>query len=267
MPPAVSIPEALETANARLAVRVQDLGHVFAAPHGGLRALEDVTFAVQRREFVSIIGPSGCGKSTLLRLVGGLLRPTSGKVDLNGQSPIEAQRRKSVGFVFQDVSLLPWRTVMQNIALPLEVNRDADRRRSHSIEELLDLVGLTEFRHFYPKQLSGGMQQRVAIARALVFYPSILLMDEPFGALDEMTRAQMRSELLRIWEVTRKTVLFVTHAIAEAILLSDRVIVLSPRPGHIREIIPIDLPRPRHDDLEITPQFQTYVARVKALLR
>lgn len=232
-----------------------------------MQALNGVDLEVPRGEFLSVLGPSGCGKSTLLRLIGGLLAPSKGAVLLGGRPPAQARREKAIGFVFQDPSLLPWRTVIENIALPLQINRRHGSPRTHSVEELLDLVGLTEFRHFYPGQLSGGMQQRVAIARALVFYPEILLMDEPLGALDEITRAQMRFELLRIWEVTRKTVIFVTHSLHEAILLSDRVAVMSPRPGKIRAIIAIDLPRPRHEEMESYSEYQLRLSEMRSLLR
>lgn len=216
-----------------------------------------------------MIGPSGCGKSTLLRLIGGLLQPTAGRVEVAGATPAEAQRRKAIGYAFQDASLLPWRTVLANVALPLQVNRREGRRRDP--HELLDLVGLSEFETYYPRELSGGMQQRVALARALVFEPRLLLMDEPFGALDELTRRAMRYELLRIWQAgdganSRKTVVFVTHSISEAITLSDRVVVMSAAPGTVRAIIDIDLPRPRDEHMETQPAFLEYVVRLRRLL-
>ncbi|MDE3077946.1 MAG: ABC transporter ATP-binding protein, partial [Chloroflexota bacterium] len=219
------------------------------------------------RQFVSVLGPSGCGKSTLLRVVGGLLPPTAGEVLVNGQPPEAAQRAKEIGYVFQTPALLPWRTVLENVELPLEVNRAANRARPHGSQELLELVGLTDFRKAYPHQLSGGMQQRVAIARALVFYPSILLMDEPFGSLDQITRDGLRYELLRIWNRATKTVLFVTHSIAEAIVLSDVVVVMAGNPGRVRAVVPIELPRPRDEAVEQSLAFLEYAARLKELLR
>lgn len=273
-------------------VAIEGLTHVFDRGNRPLMALTNVHLPVGWGEFVSVIGPSGCGKSTLLRLIGGLLQPTAGRVDVAGATPAEAQRRKAIGYVFQDPSLLPWRTVLANVALSLEVNRRG-RRDGHRRDprELLDLVGLREFEGYYPRELSGGMQQRVALARALVFEPSLLLMDEPFGALDEITRRAMRYELLRIWQAGdgaparggsapsakggfafgeggsgRKTVVFVTHSIAEAITLSDRVVVMSGAPGTVRAVIDIDLPRPRDEEMETQPAFLDYVVRLRRLL-
>jgi NitT/TauT family transport system ATP-binding protein len=217
-----------------------------------LRVLNSIDAEIQRGEFVSVIGPSGCGKSTLLRIVGGLAEPSSGRVLIDAQPPDAAQRRKQIGFVFQDASLLPWRSVIDNVRVPLQVNRQRATGPLSEPERLLNLVGLSAFRDYHPHQLSGGMQQRVALARALVTAPSLLLMDEPFGALDEITRSAMRYELLRVWrsEAAERscTVIFVTHSINEAVLLSDRVIVLSPRPGSIVSVLDVDLPcarRPR----------------------
>ena len=253
-------------------VAIEGLTHVFDRGNRAMTALSNVNLRVGWGEFVSVIGPSGCGKSTFLRLVGGLLQPTAGRVELAGASPAEAQRRKAIGYAFQDPSLLPWRTVLANVTLPLEVNR-RNRREAHHRDprELLDLVGLSEFEGYYPRELSGGMQQRVALARALVFEPSLLLMDEPFGALDEITRRAMRYELLRIWQAGdgdggRKTVVFVTHSIPEAIALSDRVVVMSGVPGTVRAVIEIDLPRPRDEDMETQPAFLDYVVRLRGLL-
>jgi NitT/TauT family transport system ATP-binding protein len=253
-------------------VAIEGLTQVFDRGNRPLTALSNVNLRVGRGEFVSVIGSSGCGKSTLLRLIGGLLQPTEGRVDLAGATPAEAQRRKAIGYVFQDPSLLPWRSVIANVTLPLEVNRRSrgeDRRRSP--HDLLHLVGLSQFEGYYPRELSGGMQQRVALARALVFEPSLLLMDEPFGALDEITRRAMRYELLRIWQAGdgdsgRKTVVFVTHSIPEAITLSDRVVVMSGSPGTVRAVIDIDLPRPRDEDMETEPVFLDYVVRLRRLL-
>jgi len=231
-----------------------------------LTALADVTLEVGYGEFLCVLGPSGCGKSTLLRIVGGLLGPTSGDVVVGGQTPAEAQVEKGLGFVFQEPSLLPWRSAFDNIRLPREVNRARNRDFGQSVEDLLRLVGLEQFGHYYPSQLSGGMQQRVALARALAFEPSLLLMDEPFGALDEITRAAMRYELLRIWDADQKTVIFVTHSITEAVTLSDRVAVLSGRPGHVNGVVEIDLPRPRSDKMERGEQFLQYSEQLHNLL-
>jgi NitT/TauT family transport system ATP-binding protein len=251
-------------------VALEDVTITFRQGAGTLVALDGVSASVAAGEFVSIIGPSGCGKSTLLRIVGGLLSPTRGRVSLGGLPPREAQRRKEIGFVFQDASLLPWRTSLANVHLPLEVNgRSANGRLDPG--DLIDLVGLGRFRDYYPHQLSGGMQQRVALARALVTDPPILLMDEPFGALDEITRSSLRYELLRIWSANSvrrpTTVLFVTHSITEAVLLADRVIVLSAQPGRVLEVLDIDLPRPREEEVELTPRFLEYARHLRGLLR
>ncbi len=250
-------------------IALEHVAKDFETRSGSLQAVADVSLAVAPGEFVSLLGPSGCGKSTLLRIMAGLTPPTSGSVSIAGGRPVDAQREKRVGMVFQQPALMPWRTVLANVALPLEVNRrgaNATRRQSE-IVELLSLVGLAEFGRAYPYQLSGGMQQRVAIARALVFNPDILLMDEPFGALDEITRDQMRYELLRIWSAARKTVVFVTHSIAEAIILSDRIAVMSARPGAVREVLEVRLPRPRGEQLESSPEFLRMAEHLKALLR
>ena len=239
-------------------VRLLDVCKSFSTGSERLNALENVTLEVGYGEFLCLLGPSGCGKSTLLRIVGGLLEPTSGEVTVAGQTPMEAQAEKELGFVFQEPSLLPWRTAIDNIRLPLEVNRRKNRDARYSVDDLLNLVGLEQFGHYYPSQLSGGMQQRVALARVLAFDPSLLLMDEPFGALDEITRAMMRYELLRIWDLDQKTVVFVTHSISEAVMLSDRVAVLSDRPGHVKGIVEIDLQRPRSEGMERGPEFLRY---------
>jgi len=252
-------------------ILVEGLSKVFPHRDRPLEALRRLDLRVGWGEFVSVIGPSGCGKSTLLRIVGGLLEPTVGQVHIDGRSPREAQKDKDIGLVFQDPSLLPWRTVLGNVRLPLEVNRIDSHRPRFQPQELLELVGLSAFADYHPHQLSGGMQQRVAIARALVFQPSLLLMDEPFGALDEITRSAMRYELLRVWQSAGserpKTVLFVTHSITEAITLSDRVVVLTPRPGQVRAVIDIELPRPRDESLERSSQFLDYTQQLRNLLK
>ena len=260
-------------ANARHHVSLRGLTHVFHDGQRPLTALADVTLDVAWGQFLTVIGPSGCGKSTLLRIVAGLLRRPRGEVLVDGGAPAAAQRARDIGLVAQDPALLPWRTVLGNVRLPLEIDRGARTRFAPSPEQLLELTGLSEFRSYYPHQLSGGMQQRVAIARVLAFDPSLLLMDEPFGALDEITRATMRYELLRIWSAGggapagRKTVMFVTHSIPEAIALSDRVVVLSARPGTVRAAIDIELPRPRTQEIERTAPFLDYADLMRSLLK
>jgi NitT/TauT family transport system ATP-binding protein len=234
---------------------------------GEVRALDDVDLQVEGREFISLIGPSGCGKSTLLRLVGDLLSPTAGSVSVNGRTAAEARIDREYGMVFQSATLLEWRKILPNVVLPLEIMGMSPAEREERGREMLDLVQLGGFVDHYPWQLSGGMQQRVAIARALAFKPSILLMDEPFGALDEMTRERMQMELLQIWQETHTTVLFVTHSIPEAVFLSTRVVVMSPRPGRVTEIIDIDLPQPRTLDTREDDRFYHLLTEVRESLR
>jgi NitT/TauT family transport system ATP-binding protein len=227
-----------------------------------VEALEDVSFSVDQQRFVSIIGPSGCGKSTLLKLVAGLLPATGGQILINGRTPDQARGARSAGFVFQTPVLFPWRTILENVALLLEVEGRSRHERLAIAREYLELVGLSGFEQHLPRQLSGGMQQRVSIARALSMDPSLLLMDEPFGALDAITRDRMAVELLRIWEKRQKTVLFVTHSISEAVLLSDAVLVMSARPGRIIARYDIDLPRPRTQATRLSPPFVDYEGRL-----
>jgi NitT/TauT family transport system ATP-binding protein len=234
---------------------------------GGVTALQDVDLEIRTGEFVSLIGPSGCGKSTLLRVVGDLIQPTSGTVEVNGKTAAQARADRDYGIVFQDSVLFEWRTVAKNIGLPLELAGWSRERRRARIDEMLDLVELTGFESHHPWQLSGGMQQRVSIARALSFSPALLLMDEPFGALDEMTRERLNLELLRIWEASRSTVIFVTHSIAEAVFLSTRVVVMSPRPGRITGIVDIELPQPRTMRTREEPRFAELIRDVRRLLR
>jgi NitT/TauT family transport system ATP-binding protein len=223
----------------------------FPSPDAPLEALAEASFDVAPNEFVSLIGPSGCGKSTLLRILGGLVRPTSGRVLLDGVLLTAPQRQ--IGYVFQRSNLMPWRSALRNITLPLELQGVSSRDAQSRACELLELVGLSDFAEALPRDLSGGMRQRVALARALIYDPDILLLDEPFGALDALTRERMNWELLRIWQVRRKTVLLVTHNIQEAVFLSDRVLTMSPRPGRIEREVLIDLPRPRSlEDLYTT---------------
>ncbi|HZP73013.1 MAG TPA: ABC transporter ATP-binding protein [Gaiellaceae bacterium] len=246
-------------------VRLERVGKTF--PQGQVTALQDIDLELAPGEFVSLIGPSGCGKSTLLRVIGDLVEPSAGTISVNGKSAGRARKDGDYGVVFQDAVLFDWRTVAKNIALPLEMlGWERDRRRAR-VQEMLDLVELTGFGDHHPWQLSGGMQQRVAIARALAFQPALLLMDEPFGALDEMTRERLNLELLSIWEQTGNTVVFVTHSISEAVFLSTRVVVMSPRPGRIVDVIPIDLPTPRTVETRDSPRFFELVTRVRELLR
>jgi NitT/TauT family transport system ATP-binding protein len=246
-------------------LEVHGLSKEYPSRAGAIRALRDVDFAVHRGEFVSIIGPSGCGKSTLLKIILGVVPASTGAVRIDG-SPEDRIARASIGMVFQTPSLLPWRRVLENVLLPIDAlgrPREAYRGRAR---DLLTLVGLAGFEGRYPRELSGGMQQRVSLCRALIHEPDLLLMDEPFGALDALTREEMQIELLRVWRETAKTVLFVTHSIDEAVLLSDRVLVMAPRPGRMTTSVPIELPRPRGADLRASPGFQAHAHRLRQSL-
>jgi NitT/TauT family transport system ATP-binding protein len=249
----------------RAVVRLADVTKQFGT--GGVTALQDVDLEIRPGEFISLIGPSGCGKSTLLRVVGDLIHPTAGIVEVNGKTAAQARADRDYGIVFQDSVLFEWRTVAKNIALPLELAGWSRERRRERVHEMLDLVELTGFDAHHPWQLSGGMQQRVSIARALSFSPALLLMDEPFGALDEMTRERLNIELLRIWEASGSTVIFVTHSISEAVFLSTRVVVMSPRPGRITGIVDIDLPQPRTNRTREEPRFAELIRDVRRALR
>ena len=249
-------------------ISIRGLSHEYGTNDARVTALTDIELDIDKGEFVSIIGPSGCGKTTLLRIVGGLLTPTLGTVRIDGASPDEARRQRLFGAVFQDAALLPWRTSAENVKLSIELRGPAendDRRRE--VDDLLEIVKLDGFHDTYPFQLSGGMRQRVALARALAARPRIILMDEPFGSLDEITRTDMGYELLRIWESRPTTVLFVTHSVAEAVMLSDRVVVLSSRPGEIVDVVDIDLPRPRTQSGEESQEFMEHLALVRGLLK
>jgi NitT/TauT family transport system ATP-binding protein len=236
-------------------------------PKGNVTALQEIDLQIDAGEFVSLIGPSGCGKSTLLRIVGDLIQPTTGTIDVNGKAAHQARLDHDYGIVFQDSVLFDWRTVAKNIALPLEMLGWERAKRKERVDEMLRLVELQGFGDHYPWQLSGGMQMRVAIARALAFEPPLLLMDEPFGALDEMTRERLNIELLEIWRRMSSTVVFVTHSISEAVFLSTRVVVMSPRPGRIAGVVDIDLPQPRTVDTREEPHFFELVTAVRELLR
>ena len=245
------------------AVAINGVSKQFKA---GVTALQGIDLEVEPGEFVSLIGPSGCGKSTLLRIIGDLTKPSTGTVQVNGKPAERARRDHEYGIVFQDAVLYDWRTVSKNISLPLELLGWSRSKRSARIRAMVDLVELTGFESHHPWQLSGGMQQRVSIARALSFSPSLLLMDEPFGALDEMTRERLNAELLRIWQETGATVVFVTHSIPEAVFLSTRVVVMSARPGRVAGIIDVDLPQPRTNDIREEPHFFGLVTRVRESL-
>jgi NitT/TauT family transport system ATP-binding protein len=240
---------------------VQDLTAVFAENGGGgLHALDRVTFSVCPREFICVLGPSGSGKTTLLRILAGLLVPTAGSVHFAGVAT------PRIGFVFQQANLMPWRTVLQNILLPLEVEKLPAEAAHARAQELIELVGLQGFESSYPRDLSGGMAQRVALARALIHDPDILLLDEPFGSLDALTRERMWTELSRIWQARQKTVIMVTHSIGESLFLADRVIVLTARPGQVKLDLKVDLPRPRLDDMRYTAHFGHLAKKLKAAI-
>ena len=243
------------------ALRVERVGHVYDDHHGHVDALDSISFEIKPGEFVCIVGPSGSGKSTLLRILAGLIQPQQGRVWLDGQ--LVTSPRPSIGIVFQKANLMPWRTVLDNVALPLELERRSGAEIEQHAQELIDLVGLTGFEASYPSGLSGGMEQRVAIARALIHRPSILLLDEPFGSLDALTRERMALELTRIWTAQRTTVVMVTHSIQEAVFLSDRVLVMTDRPGRIAADIPVRLPRPRDLKLLQEERFAEIAGRIR----
>jgi NitT/TauT family transport system ATP-binding protein len=249
------------------AIDIDRVSMMFQGQGRTTTALADVSLSVAPGEFISLLGPSGCGKSTLLRLIGDLLRPSSGNLSVKGKTPARARKDRDYGMVFQAPVLYDWRDVTRNVQLPLEIFGVPRAERDRRAVDLLNLMGLAEFAKSYPWQLSGGMQQRVAIARALSFQPSILLMDEPFGALDEMTRERLNLELLNLWRQTGATVIFVTHSIPEAVFLSTRVVVMTPRPGKVERVIPIDLPQPRDSITREQPAFFQYLTECRACLR
>jgi NitT/TauT family transport system ATP-binding protein len=248
----------------RPALSVRDLSVVFPNGNGGLQALREVSFDVYPQEFVCVLGPSGSGKTTLLRAIAGLLTPTSGRV-IFPQSGDDGARPR-IGYVFQQANLMPWRSALENVTLPLELSGVPREQARLRADELMDLVGLHGFEDNWPRDLSGGMAQRVAIARALIHDPSLLLLDEPFGSLDALTRERMGAELLRIWQLSRKTVIMVTHSLSEAVFLADRVLVLTPRPGHVSLDLTIDLPRPREEEMRYTEHFGALARRLKAAI-
>jgi NitT/TauT family transport system ATP-binding protein len=245
-------------------LQIEHLSHTYPDGNSGLRVLTDISFSVCAEQFVCVLGPSGSGKTTLLRILAGLLLPTRGKV-VFVNSALKAPRH-GVGMVFQKANLMPWRTVLENILLPLEIQRLPRTEALLKAKVLVDLVGLSGFDDSLPRDLSGGMAQRVAIARALIHEPDLLLLDEPFGSLDALTRERMGTELIRIWQAKRKTVIMVTHSISESLLLADRVLVLSPRPGKLRLDLTVDLSRPREDDIRYSPAFSALARRVRAAI-
>jgi NitT/TauT family transport system ATP-binding protein len=267
---AAQLTSMVEGATARKRNAVIDIARLsltFVTNDGPVEALSQIDLRVNRGEFVSLIGPSGCGKTTLLRVIADLEQPTRGSISVNGMSPAEARQRRAYGYVFQAPALYPWRTIARNVALPLEVMGLDRAERARRIKLNLELVNLTGFERKYPWQLSGGMQQRVSIARALAVEPDLLLMDEPFGALDEIVRDHLNEQLLQLWAKTDKTVVFVTHSIPEAVFLSTKIVVMTPRPGKIHDVIESDLPRARNLDIRETPEFLKIAHRVRAGLR
>jgi NitT/TauT family transport system ATP-binding protein len=240
-----------------LAFEIKNLNKIYHSSNNRqVEALKNINLSVRKGEFISIIGPSGCGKSTLLKILSNLDKPSSGEINWKVSS-------ENIGFVFQDSVLLPWKTVYENVIFPLEVKKIKTAENLEYVDQLLELAGLENFKKAYPRELSGGMKQRVSIVRALSYNPDVLLMDEPFGALDALTRDKMGIELMRIWSETKKTILFVTHSIGESVFLSDRVVVMSPRPGKIDEVVQIDLPRPRGVEVKDTIEFVQYVKRLR----
>lgn len=248
-------------------IDIADLSLTFETNDGPVHALSNVSLGVDKGDFISLIGPSGCGKTTLLRVIADLEHPTDGSISIHGMTPEEARLKRAYGYVFQAPALYPWRTIGKNIALPLEIMGYSKEERAERVRKGLDLVNLTGFENKFPWQLSGGMQQRASIARALSFDPELLLMDEPFGALDEIVRDKLNEQLLRLWEKTQKTVVFVTHSIPEAVFLSTKIVVMSPRPGKIHDIIECNFPRDRTLDIRETPEFLDVANRVRQGLR
>ena len=248
-------------------IDINDLSLTFETNDGPVHALSNISLGIEKGDFVSLIGPSGCGKTTLLRVIADLEHPSSGDLSINGMTPEQARLKRAYGYVFQAPALYPWRTIGKNIALPLEIMGFSKDEQKERVKRGLDLVNLTGFENKFPWQLSGGMQQRASIARALSFDPDMLLMDEPFGALDEIVRDKLNEQLLRLWEKTQKTVVFVTHSIPEAVFLSTKIVVMSPRPGKIHDIIECNFPRDRTLDIRETPEFLDIANRVLKGLR
>jgi len=255
------------TSMEQTAIDVNGLSLTFQTSDGPVHALSDISLDIQQGDFVSFIGPSGCGKTTLLRVIADLEQPTGGDISVNGVSPQDARLARAYGYVFQAAGLYPWRNIAKNVALPLEVMGLDRATRKQRVADNLELVNLSGFEKKYPWQLSGGMQQRASIARALAVEPDLLLMDEPFGALDEIVRDHLNEQLLKLWEKTNKTVVFVTHSIPEAVYLSTHIVVMSPRPGRIQDVIVSDLPKDRTLDIRESPEFLKLANRVRDGLR
>jgi NitT/TauT family transport system ATP-binding protein len=248
------------------AVRCERVTVRFTTERGTVTALENIDLTIDRGSFLTLLGPSGCGKSTLLRVMADLIEPTSGKITVLGDVPATARLNREIGFVFQDAALLPWRNVLDNVTLPLQVGGGKALPGARAPRDLIDLVGLAGWEAAYPHELSGGMRQRVAIARALVSGPRLLLMDEPFGALDEITRDRLNEELLQVWESTGTTIVFVTHSIYEAAFLGQQVLLLAARPGRVRELVPVTLPNPRRLAMRETQEFVSLAGTLRRVL-
>jgi NitT/TauT family transport system ATP-binding protein len=254
-------------ATGRSVIDIDNLSLTFQTNDGPVHALSDIDLKVEEGDFVSFIGPSGCGKTTLLRVIADLEQPTAGSITVNGISPHEARLKRAYGYVFQAAALYPWRTIAGNVGLPLEIMGLSKSEQQQRVKKNMELVNLAGFEKKFPWQLSGGMQQRASIARALAVEPDLLLMDEPFGALDEIVRDHLNDQLHQLWEKTNKTVVFVTHSIPEAVYLSTKIVVLCPRPGRIYDVIDSDLPRERTLDLRETPEFLKIAHRVREGLK
>ena len=252
--------------NATPAISCRDIGMRFFTERRDVTAIKSLDLDVAQGEFLTLLGPSGCGKSTFLRVVADLLEPSRGRIEVLSTSPLAARKNRDIGFVFQDAALLPWRTALQNVELPLQVGGGASRKGRRSPKELLELVGLKDKANAWPHEMSGGQRQRVSIARALASDPKILLMDEPFGALDDLTRDRLNEELLRVWQETGVTILFVTHSIHEAAFLGQRVVMMAAEPGRVREIVPVELPGERTLAIRETPEFVRLTAYLRRVL-
>lgn len=245
-------------------IQIKNLTKIYANNNGEeIKALSNVSLDINEGEFISLLGPSGCGKSTMLRMIADMLDPTEGSILINGETPKDTRLKQKFGMVFQTPVLYDWRTVRRNICLPMEIVGIPKKERTARIDKQLELVGLEKFGEKYPFELSGGMQQRVGISRALALNPEILLMDEPFSALDEFTREKLNEDVLKIWQKTNKTIIFVTHNIAESVFMSDRVVVLSPHPGRVSAVVDIDLPRPRTAEMRESKEFYDLVSKIR----
>jgi NitT/TauT family transport system ATP-binding protein len=257
--------ESIDSTSGEVEIKIENVSVKFPDKNGGepIVALSNVNLEIKQGEFISLLGPSGCGKTTLLRSIADLQKITSGNISVRGQSPREIRLQKKYGIVFQSPVLYEWRSVRRNVCMPMELMGIPKKDRTARVTKMLEMVGLMEFGQKYPHELSGGMQQRVNIARALAIRPEILLMDEPFSALDEFTKEKLHEDLLRIWKKTGKTILFVTHNIQEAVYLSDRVVVLSPHPGRVSAVVDIDLPRPRPIEIKQSQEFNALVSKVR----